>query len=356
MNLTEFYFGNTLLTWLITIGILCLAFIILKLVLKAITHRFARFAEKTHTDIDDLVVEVLKRTRSFFLGALAILIAIQIPELSPSSVRIVHSLLILLFLLQGAIWGNAIITFLLARSVKKRVAEDAAAATTLAALGFVSKLLLWTVILLLALDNLGVDITALVAGLGIGGIAIALALQNILGDLFASLSIVLDKPFVIGDFIIVGDHMGSVEYVGLKTTRIRSLSGEQIVFSNADLLGSRIRNFKRMFERRVVFSIGITYDTPGEKLTTVSDILKEVVSKQPTTRFDRAHFKSYGDSALLYEAVYYVLSPDFTTYMDIQQSINVELFHRLKKEGIEFAFPTRTIHLNQTSSIPTQHS
>ncbi len=172
--------------------------------------------------------------------------------------------------------------------------------------------------LLLALDNLGVDVTALVAGLGVGGIAVALAVQSILGDLFASLSIVLDKPFVIGDFIIVGDLLGTVENVGIKTTRVRSLSGEQLIFSNADLLNSRIRNYGRMYERRVVFTVGVTYDTPRHKLE---------------------------DFSLDFETVYYVQDPAYNLYMDIQQAINLELYQRFADEGIEFAYPTQTLFL-----------
>jgi len=201
------------------------------------------------------------------------------------------------------------------------------------------------VILLLALDNMGVDITALIAGLGIGGIAVALALQNVLGDLFASLSIVLDKPFVIGDFIIVDDLLGTVERIGLKTTRVRSLYGEQLVFSNSDLLNSRIRNYKRMFERRILFSIGVTYQTPHEKLATIPGIIREVIESQEQVRFDRAHFKEYGDSALKFEIVYYVLVPDYNTHMDIQQAINLAIVRRFEEEKIEFAFPTQTLYL-----------
>ena len=170
-------------------------------------------------------------------------------------------------------------------------------------LGFVGRIVLWSVVLLMILDNLGVNITALVASLGIGGIAVALAVQNILGDIFASLSIALDRPFAIGDFIVVGDVLGTVEYIGLKTTRIRSLSGEQIVFSNADLLKSRIRNYKRMTERRVVFGFGVVYQTPHDKLERIPAMVREVIEAQPKTRFDRAHFKEYGDSALAFEAV-----------------------------------------------------
>ncbi len=203
-------------------------------------------------------------------------------------------------------------------------------------------------ILLLVLDNLGVNITALVAGLGVGGIAVALAMQTILGDLFASLSIVLDKPFVVGDFLIIGDLLGSVEYVGLKTTRLRSLSGEQLVFSNSDLLGSRIRNYGRMYERRVQFNIGVTYQTPRDRLVKIPQIIREAVEQQSDTRFDRSHFKEYGDFSLVFESVYYVMGPDYNKYMDIQQAINLHIHERFEQQGIEFAYPTQTLFVQQT--------
>jgi small-conductance mechanosensitive channel len=212
------------------------------------------------------------------------------------------------------------------------------------------RLATWVVVLLLGLDNLGIDVTALVAGLGVTGIAVALAVQNILGDLFASLSIVLDKPFVIGDFLAVGDMMGSVEYVGLKTTRLRSLSGEQLVFSNSDLLGSRIRNFGRMAERRALFTIGVTYQTPREKLERIPQMIREAVEAQPQTRFDRSHFARYGDSAITFETVYYVTVPEYPVYMDIQQAINLRIHEAFEREGIEFAYPTQTVFLTKQTS------
>jgi MscS family membrane protein len=197
--------------------------------------------------------------------------------------------------------------------------------------------------LLLILDQLGFDITALVAGLGIGGVAIALAVQNVLGDLFASLSIVLDKPFVVGDTINVGDMTGTVEYIGIKTTRLRSLSGEMIVFSNNDLLKSRIRNFRVMQERRIVFAVQVTYDTAQEKLERIPGMLRAAVENRKQTRFDRAHFKGFSESALDFEVVYFVTTPDYNVYMDVQQAINLEIYRRFVEEKIEFAYPTRTL-------------
>jgi small-conductance mechanosensitive channel len=189
----------------------------------------------------------------------------------------------------------------------------------------------------------------MIAGLGVGGIAVALAAQNILGDLFASLSIILDKPFVVGDFLIIGDFLGSVEKVGVKTTRLRSLSGEQLIFSNNDLLGSRIRNYGRMFERRVIFSIGVTYQTPADKLRAIPDMLREAVESQQPVRFDRAHFQKYGDFALIFEIVYYVLSADYKQYMDIQQAINLQINEDFEEHGIEFAYPTQTLYVSKTA-------
>jgi len=214
-------------------------------------------------------------------------------------------------------------------------------------LNFAVRAVLWTGVLLLALDNLGVHVTTLITGIGIGGVAIALAIQNILGDLFASLSIILDKPFMIGDFIIVDDFLGTVEHIGLKTTRLRSLSGEQLVFANSDLLKSRIRNYKRMAERRIVFSIGVVYQTAPEKLAGITGFIRDIIEGQPQARFDRAHFKGFGSSSLDFEIVYWVTSPDYNLYMDIQQAINLALFRRLQSEGIEFAYPTQTLFLER---------
>jgi small-conductance mechanosensitive channel len=185
----------------------------------------------------------------------------------------------------------------------------------------------------------------LIAGLGVGGIAVALAVQNVLGDLFASVSIVLDKPFVVGDFIDLGGHMGVVENVGLKTTRVRSLSGEELVIANSDLLSTRIRNFKRMSQRRAAFDIGVVYGTPSDKLRRIPELARKAVESCDNTRFDRSHFKSFGDSALVFETVYFMTVPDYNAYMDTQQSINLELYQRFEAEDIEFAYPTQTLFL-----------
>jgi len=255
------------------------------------------------------------------------------------------NLLIAGLIFQGGVWGSVLITSLLNAYQERVLKNDPRAVTTINILGIFTKLTLWSIALLLILDNIGIDVTALVAGLGIGGVAVALAAQNILGDLFSSLSIMLDKPFVVGDFITVDDYMGTVEYVGLKSTRIRSLSGEQLVLSNSDLLKSRIRNYGRMFERRVLFTIGVTYETSRDKLKRVPTIIRKAIEAQHDTRFDRSHFMKYGDYALMFETVFFVLTPDYNTYMDIQETIFFDIHEAFEQEGIEFAYPTQRIYV-----------
>ena len=354
MFLTQIVYDNPVWTWLLAAAVILVVAVILIFLRRVVHRRLVAFANRTDTKVDDLVADLLGRTRFWFLAAVSLYagsLALALPSVAS---RVISTIAVLALLIQVGIWATALVTFWISRSVKRKLKDDAATATSMAALGFIIKLVLWAVILLLALDNMGVDITALIAGLGISGIAVALALQSILGDLFASLSIVIDKPFIIGDFIIVDDLFGTVERVGLKTTRVRSLSGEQLVFSNSDLLNSRIRNYKRMFERRIVFSIGVTYQTPSEKLAAIPGMIREIIESQNNTRFDRVHFKAFGDFALTFEAVYYVLVPDYNVYMDIQQAINLEIYERFEEHGIEFAYPTQTLFVDshQPSTTP----
>ena len=337
----------TLARWLIALAVAVGVGVALWIA-KALLARHAAALAKTYPDgWPDATIELLKQVRGWFQLALALYcgsLALDLPK-ETTAVWLMASAAMIAFLVQVALWGDILVRFYLLHPAKQRVATDAASATTLVALSFLARLAVWASVILLILANLDVDVTAMVAGLGIGGIAVALAAQNILGDLFASASIVLDKPFVLGDFIVVGEDKGTVEHIGLKTTRIRSLSGEQLVFANSDLLKSRIRNFKRMDERRVMFSIGVTYQTPATKVVAIPHMLREAVETQSATRFDRAHFKEYGDSALIFEVVYYVLSADYNRYMDVQQAINLLLFQRFAEEQIEFAYPTQTVFL-----------
>ena len=340
--------GDTQRAWLIAIAVALLVVIVLRTLQSFARRRLAKLAALTTTKWDDHLVTLLAKTRLLFWIFLGVLVGSLILDLPPRAQAVVTSAFIIALLIQSGVWGAVLIRAIVA-SYQEAVGEERPGElATLNLIAFIARIAVWSLVVLLALDNLGIDITALVAGLGIGGIAVALAVQNILGDLFASLSIVLDKPFVIGDFLIVGDLMGTVEHVGLKTTRVRSLSGEQLVFSNADLLNSRIRNYGRMYERRVVFKIGVTYETPREKLKRIPGIIREIIEGRENTRFDRSHFQEYAAYSLNFETVYYVLSPDYAVYMDIQQDIYFELHERLEQEGVEFAYPTQKLFLEGT--------
>ena len=347
MNILEITFlENSLMTWAAALVTAFLVLMVLLILKARIASAMAAFLRGIKEETGQLAEGVIQRTRFSFLFALAVYAGSLALRLPASYSSILDLLVILVFLIQAGLWGVWIITFCADWAIELKKDKDSADATVLGLVKFVSKTALWSVVVLVALGTLGVDITALVAGLGVVGIAVALAVQNILGDLFASLTIVLDKPFIVGDFIIVGDSMGTVERVGLKTTRIRSLSGEQLIMPNSDLLQSRIRNYKRMQERRVPFSIRVVYETTGNKLKRIPGILKEVIESQEMTRFDRAHFKDYGNFSLNFEIVYWVLSPEKSRSMDIQQAINLSILERFQKEGIEFAYPTQTIRLN----------
>ncbi len=318
-----------------------------------LVSRLKKVVIKTSTELDDFGLSLLENTKKSTIIALGILIGLHFIELAPGIHKIAISSIILIFLFQIWFWGREAIEFLAYRLVRQdRVLaqSDELVAGAVPAIQFVGRLALISLIVIVGLDNFGVDITALVTSLGIGGIAVALALQNILGDLFASLSIVLDKPFRPGDFIVVGDAAGVVEKIGLKTTRLRSLSGEQLVFSNGDLLASRVRNFKQMTERRMILKIRILYQTPLDKIRKAQDLIRSAIEKQDGVRFDRAHFISFGESSLDFEAIYFILAPEYGTAMDKQQAINLEIMKLFAQEGIDFAFPTRTLFIQQDTT------
>lgn len=340
-------YHNTLRAWGLALAVVLVLAVVGRILARFLLNRLRRLASHTRTSWDDLLSDTLDHTKAFFYLALGVYVGAQFLSLPTRVSGVVRGLAVVALLFQGGIWANRAVQFWLKTYRKERLQDDPATATTMGALGFLSKLVVWTVVLLLALDNLGVDITALVAGLGVGGIAVALAVQNILGDLFASLSIVLDKPFVIGDFLVLGEFSGSVEYIGLKTTRVRSLSGEQLVFSNSDLLSSRLRNYGRMQERRVLFSLGVTYQTPRDQLKRIPGMIRDIIKGIEQTRFDRSHFMQYGDFSLNVETVYYVLSRDYNVYMDLHQQILLGVHEAFEREGIEFAYPTQTVFVER---------
>lgn len=341
--------GNSLRDVLIALSA-CLAVLFVALLARQrLTRHLQRLAPQTETTLDDWLAEVLPCTRTLLVLALALWCGAQLLHLSPAHGRGIDRVAILALLLQGGLWLNRSILFWVHQRFENHgdaanPGASGAERLTGPLLGFLLRTAMWAMVLLLLLDNLGFNVTALIASLGIGGIAVALAVQNILGDLFASLSIAIDQPFVIGDFIVVGEFSGTIEHVGLKTTRVRSLSGEQIIFANADLLGSRIRNYKRMQERRVLFAFGVTYETSTADLEQIPELVRTVIAALPGVRFDRAHFKSFGPASLDFEVVFYVLDADYRHYMDQQQAINLGIARALEQAGIDFAYPTQTLH------------
>lgn len=346
-DLLEIVVSHPWFRWGVAIVVVAAGAATLAAVRSFLHRRLVRAAPLTENRLDDLLADLVGRTRLPFLAALPTLITCSILDLPESVERVARGLALLLCLIQAGAWGSTALREIVERrfAAATGAAEDPARRTVarMAALG--ARVAMWIVLLLLALDNAGVDITALITGLGVGGVAVALATQNVLGDVFASVSILLDKPFVPGDFIVVGDFMGTVEHIGIKTTRVRSLTGEQIIFSNADLLQSRVRNYKRMADRRVLLRLGVVYQTPCDQLERIPGLLRQIVEAQEGVRFDRAHFASFGDFALTFEVVFYVLSPDYNRYMDIQQRVHMAVFRRFEQEGIAFAYPTQTLFL-----------
>jgi small-conductance mechanosensitive channel len=349
------FLGNTMLRWVIAAGVAVLVFFASLLFRRIGVKRLAALARRTDSAVDDFVVGLVGRTHSMVLVIASAYAGSMMLALSDQARRIFGGALMVAVAVQAILWTHKVVDFGIETFARRRGGndEEPILAAGLGVFKFIILLTVYAVIVLFALSNMGVNITAWVTGMGIGGIAIALAVQSVLGDLFASMSIVLDKPFVVGDFIIVGDKMGTVERIGIKTTRVRSLSGEQLVFANSDLLTSRIQNFKRMNERRVVFTIGVVYGTPLEKLKLIPAIITSAVKAQERARFDRSHFKGFGAFSLDFETVLYVLDREYNLYMDVQQAINLELVRRFEDEGIEFAFPTQTLHLvRDTAAAP----
>lgn len=341
--------GNPIAIWIAAGALAFVVYLIISLIRRVARSRIRRWSERTANRWDDLAAALLERIRAFFVFAAAVYagsLLLALPAQLDQALRIV---LVIAFAIQAAMLAAVVVEFALERLLVRGKADAHADATrealktSVGVLKFIALLVVYAVIALVALDNMGVNITAMIASLGIGGIAVALAVQNILGDLFGSLTIVLDKPFEVGDYIIVGDKMGTVEKVGLKTTRVRALSGEQLVFANSDLLSSRVQNFKRMQERRATFTIGVTYDTDYEQLEALPKVIQSIIEAEPDVRHDRTHFARFKDSWLEFESVYYIKKPDMALYMDVQQRINLQLVKAFRERGIEFAFPTQTM-------------
>ncbi len=344
--LEKVYLNNTVEAYMWFLITLVISFLVIQIVKKVVLNRIYDFISKRFKNVGKSLIPKIRRYLPMALYVGAIYLSLKTLTLSVYFRDILNVVFVAVFIFLSAIIGIAIIEFLLT-NYEDKIEADGNKYLAVEWIGKFIKVLIWVIAIILFLENIGVEISALVAGLGIGGIAIAFAAQAILEDIFSYFTIFFDRPYEIGDFLITGDYLGTVEYIGIRTTRLRSLSGEQLVFANKDLTNARIRNYKSMEQRRVVFSVGVTYDTPHATLKEIPGMLKSIVEKQENVRFDRAHFFNYGDSSLNYEIVYYVLTGDYNTYMDIQQAINLEIFEAFEAKDIEFAFPTRTLYLQK---------
>ncbi len=343
--LGNMYMGNTVNDYIIAASVFIVSVLLLKIFKQIVLIRLRKFSEKTETRLDDIVLAIVDVRWPFFVFV-SLYISFRIITVPAVISRVVEYILLIVITYYVGKALQKLIEYMIHRKAEKEggVRE---ASSMLDALGVIAKITLWITAFLFIISNLGYNISTLLTGLGIGGIAIAFALQNVLADIFASISIYLDKPFVVGDFIMIGTDMGEVRKIGIKSTRLKTLQGEELIVSNKELTEARVNNFKKMERRRVVFSIGVTYDTSSKKLKDIPGIVKGIIDKIELADFDRAHFKSYGDSALTFEIVYYAGTSDYTAYMDIQQGINLQIKEAFEKKKIEMAFPTRTIYLNK---------
>lgn len=345
--LDNIYFGNSVKSWLIALAIIVLVSGIIRILKGPVLKKLKQWSKKTNTTLDDFIVLSIEKSLIPILYFASIFSAIQYLNLSTKVSHIINvaGLFIITFFILQLI-GSAIQYFIfnyLSKQDNSKTKQKQARGLIVILKGVV-----WSLGLVFLINNMGYDVTAIITGLGIGGIAVALAAQTLLGDLFSYFAIFFDRPFEIGDFLTVGTEVGSVEYIGIKTTRIRAISGEQIVVSNKDLTDSRVHNFKRMLRRRVVFKIGVTYQTTPEQLKKIPEIIKKAISSKENATFDRSHFCGFGDFKLDFESVYYIEGPDYNQYMDIQQAIYLEIFEVFAKENIEFAYPTQTLFAANT--------
>ena len=345
--LQQTYFQNKIIDYLTVLAIFILLIIVIKIGQGILIKLLKAWAKKTTTKIDNKFVIAFEQKIKPFLNLLyfsVLYFSIKQLNFNPQIEKFLNVFFIVLLTFFGVRFLLSIITYSVETYwIKKE--KDLSKKQVLKGVITILNLVAWSIAIIILLDNLGIKVSALVAGLGIGGIAIALAAQTLLGDFFSYFIIFFDRPFKIGDFIIVGDYLGTVDHIGLKTTRIHSLSGEQIVFSNQDLTNSRVRNYKRMDRRRVAFQFGVIYQTPLEQLKKIPRIVEDIITNIPETSFDRAHFASYGDFSLNFEVVYYIQGSNYNKYMNVQQEINFQLKEAFEKQEIEFAYPTQTVLL-----------
>jgi small-conductance mechanosensitive channel len=336
------FYGNSIADWIIA-GILAVAvWSCLSLLRRLFKARSKRVAVEHHSAPIRLIFHLISNTKQFSFLALALYAGQENLALPPKLQRVVWNFVLILILAQVGLWAGRTVRFYLQIKEMER-GPDRMFAGSLDVINFVVRILIWSLLILVALDNIGVNITALLAGLGVGGVAVALALQNILGDLFASLSIALDKPFVVGDTLNIDTFTGSVEHIGIKTTRLRSESGEQIILSNADVLKSRVRNYGRMPEQRVLTTLRVAYATPSARLAGIPKLLEAIVREQASARFERCHLKLLDESALQFELSYFAQQLKLNPMLDLQQTVNFRIIDEFRRLGIEFAHPTQRV-------------
>jgi small-conductance mechanosensitive channel len=339
------YFGNTLSEYMGAVIIFLGMIIVLGIVQRLALSRLKKWSKQTKTDIDDAFIRIIGTIKPPFYTFLAFYLGFSVLQFDGMIGKTVDVILIVWVTYQVVLAIQILIDYVLEKKVL--VGDDKNKKSALRMLANIGKGALWGMGLLVVLSNLGVDITSLIAGLGIGGLAVAFALQNILEDLFSSFTIYFDKPFEAGDFIAVGSTVGTVQHIGVKSTRVRALSGEEIVVSNKELTSATIQNYKKMEKRRVVFTFGVTYETATDKMRDILKIVENIFSKMEKVSFDRVHFKSFDDSALTYEVVYHIQESDYNLYMDIQQEVNFQLKDIFEEKGISMAYPTQTIYMKK---------
>jgi small-conductance mechanosensitive channel len=342
-------FGNTLTEWLTAGGIGIAVWLTLWLARRLVGSRLQRYSSSQSLTVIRLLAYLASNTRQIFFLAVAVDAAQETLTFSVRAQHLVSNSVLLLVLIQVGLWAGRCVRFYLETKQAERGA-DRVFAGSLDIINFVSRLIVWSLLTLVALDNFGVNITALLAGLGVGGVAVALALQNVLGDLFASLSIALDKPFGVGDSLVIDTYIGKVEHIGIKTTRLRSENGEQIILSNADILKSRVRNNGRAAELRAVASLRVAYGTPLDKVKTIPKLLEGIVGEYPHARFERCHLKTLGETALLFELTYFVRQPSVNPLLDLQQAVNFRILDEFERQGVAFAYPTQRLLLESQSA------
>lgn len=336
------FYNNTVLTYLVFLAALIVCIVVIKIIGHFVFKRLTRLTKKTKSTNDDHLIKSLKRYAMPAAYFTALYLNTKILVISPGLTEILNTVVLAFITTMAALFASTILVLVLNKywETKRKDANKELVIKTASGL---LKIVIWSVAIILFLDNIGVKINTLIAGVGIGGIAIAFAAQAILGDIFCFFTIFFDRPFEIGDFIVAGEQMGTVEYIGLKTTRLRALNGEQLIFSNTDLTGSRIQNYKTLTQRRVLFTLGVTYDTPSEKLEEIPSLIRDIINDTPDTTFGRAHFSAFGEYSLKFEIAYFVLGSDYDKYMDIHQKVNLRIKDVFNKRGIAFAYPTQTV-------------